>query len=328
MNSQNLDRNKSERFGLPQRSSLDLLAHNTNVSGSLSLPQTRRAFLGATAALAAAHAIRAQGTSLTAAQVIEAIRQHVGIPWRETTVDTVKAGNPDTPVKGIATTMVATLDLLRRASAAGRNMIIVHEPTFYSSDSNEAAMPSNADDPLFQLKKAFIEKNDLVVWRFHDHWHGHKPDGIISGMAIALGWDKYQVPDNVRLYNLPQTTLEKLAESIRERLKIRAIRIIGDPQTVIRRAAFNPGSTQLGLVKRYMYGSDVDVLVCGEPGEWGPDEYARDAIASGQKKGMIILGHDMSEEWGMQECAKWLKTFITSVPVEFMPAGEVFWVLK
>jgi hypothetical protein len=35
-------------------------------------------------------------------------------------VDTVKAVNPDTPVKGIATTMVATLDLLKRAAAARR----------------------------------------------------------------------------------------------------------------------------------------------------------------------------------------------------------------
>jgi putative NIF3 family GTP cyclohydrolase 1 type 2 len=290
--------------------------------------QSRRAFLGAAAGFVGTRAIWAQSSNLTARQVIELIRQHVGIAWRETTVDTVKAGNPDTPVKGIATTMVATLDLLKRASAAGRNMIIVHEPTFYSSDANEAEMRGNADDPLFQLKKGFIEKNDLVVWRFHDHWHGRKPDGIISGMAIALGWDKYQVPDNVRLYDLPPTSLENLAKSIRDRLKIRAIRVIGDPQTMVSKAAFNPGSTGLALVRRYLYGSDVNVLVCGEPREWDADEYARDAIASGQKKGMIILGHDMSEEWGMQECAKWLKTFITSVPVEFMPAGEAFWVPK
>ena len=72
--------------------------------------------------LVAAHAVLAQTESqngrLTAQQVIERIKQHVGIPWRATTVDTVKAGNPDTPVIGIATTMVATLDLLKRAVAA------------------------------------------------------------------------------------------------------------------------------------------------------------------------------------------------------------------
>ena len=72
----------------------------------------------------------------------------------------------------------------------------------------------------------------------------------------------------------------------------------------------------------------MDVFVCGEPREWDADEYARDAIASGKKKGLIILGHDMSEEGGMEECAKWLKTFITEVPIEFMPAGEAFWTPK
>jgi putative NIF3 family GTP cyclohydrolase 1 type 2 len=298
------------------------------VHSNLEIRLQRRALLSGAVGLVAARAVQAQAATLTARQVIETIQQHVGIPWREITVDTVKAGSPDATVKGIATTMVATLDLLKRASAAGRNMIIVHEPTFYSSDSNEAAMKGNEDDPLFQLKRSFIEKNDMVVWRFHDHWHGHRPDGIISGMAIALGWDKYQVPDNVRLYNLPATSLENLAIAIRDRLKIRAIRVIGDPQTMVAKAAFNPGSTGLPLVKRYLYGSDVDVLVCGEPREWDADEYARDAIASGQKKGMIILGHDMSEEWGMQECARWLKSFITSVPVEFMPAGEAFWIPK
>jgi putative NIF3 family GTP cyclohydrolase 1 type 2 len=290
---------------------------------------TRRSFLYMGSGLVTAHAVlaqtEAQSGRLTARQVIERIQQHVGIPWRATTVDTVKAGNPDTPVVGIATTMVATLDLLKRAAAAHRNLIVVHEPTFYSSLEDEAHAPGNAEDPLFQLKKGFIEKNDLAVWRFHDHWHGRKPDGIITGMAIALGWDKYQVPDNPRVYALPQTTLGALAKDIRDRLKIRGIRVVGDPQTPVSKAAFNPGSTGLAQVERYFSGPDVDVFVCGEPREWDAVEYARDSIANGKKKGLIVLGHDMSEEWGMQECAKWLKTFITEVPIDFMPAGESFW---
>ena len=148
-------------------------------------------------------------------------------------------------------------------------------------------------------------------------------------MGMALGWEKYQVADNVRLYRLPKITLEDLARQIRDRLKVRAIRVIGDPadggeQSV----AFNPGSTGVGLIQRYLSGNEVDVLVCGEPGEWDSGEYVRDSVASGKKKGMIVLGHDMSEEGGMAECARWLKTFITEVPVEFMPAGEAFWTPK
>ena len=289
------------------------------------MPTTRRAFLGGTCGLLALRPVAAQPSTLTAKQLIERIQQNVGVPWRAQTVDTIKAGSPETVVKGIATTMVATFDLLKRASAAQRNFIVVHEPTFYSGAEDEFHARQNPDDPLVQQKKAFIEDNKLVVWRFHDHWHAQKPDGIIRGMGIALGWEKYQVPDNVRLYHLPKQTLADLAAAIKEKLKVRAIRVIGDPQTPVSAVAFNPGSTPINMVQRTFSGTEVDVLVCGEPGEWDSGEYVRDTVAIGKKKGMIVLGHDMSEEGGMAECARWLKTIVTEVPVEFMSAGEAFW---
>src|SRR6266851_3822279 len=141
---------------------------------------TRRLFL-----CSATGVLFAQKGELTARQVIERIQKNVGVPWRETTVDTIKAGSPDTQVKGIATTMVATLDLLKRAAAANRNFIVVHEPTFYSGSADEMHAQGNADDPMVRLKREFIENNNLVVWRFHDHWHAQKPDGIVRGMALA-----------------------------------------------------------------------------------------------------------------------------------------------
>src|SRR5580692_10249411 len=73
-----------------------------------------------------------QSGALTARQVIERIQAHVGLPWRSETVDTFKAGDPETRVTGIATTMMATYDVLVRSAAAGKNLIITHEPTFYS----------------------------------------------------------------------------------------------------------------------------------------------------------------------------------------------------
>jgi putative NIF3 family GTP cyclohydrolase 1 type 2 len=283
----------------------------------------RQIMLAAGAAVSGPRTLSAQDGGLTARAVVERIQKNIGIPWRQTTVDNFKDGsNPDVPVTGIATTMVATFDLLRQAAAAKRNMIVVHEPTFYSNLDDPKDITS---DPMFRLKRGFIADNKLSVFRFHDHWHGHRPDGIIEGMAVGLGWKKFQNPDDARLFNLPETTLNSLSVQIRGQLKIRAIRVVGDPQTKVSRAAFNPGSTGLNQVMRYFSGSEVDVFVCGEPREWDAVEYARDTIASGKKKGMIILGHDMSEERGMEECARWLKDFITEVPVEFMPAGEAFW---
>jgi hypothetical protein len=67
----------------------------------------------------------------TAREIIAAIQLKIPISWDGPTVDTFKAGNPDTSVSGIAVTMMATMDVLQRAAAHGDNLIITHEPTFF-----------------------------------------------------------------------------------------------------------------------------------------------------------------------------------------------------
>jgi putative NIF3 family GTP cyclohydrolase 1 type 2 len=279
----------------------------------------RRRFLLASAS--ASTLMAAPQGPLTARAVIERIQKQVGVPWRAQTVDTFKAGSPETPVTGIATTFMATFDVLQRAAAAGKNLVITHEPTFYN---HEDATKDFADDPVYAAKAAFIEKHHMVIFRFHDHWHARRPDGIMAGVVEALGWEKYRSPDQ-RGFTIPATTLEGLARELRERLKVKAMRVIGDPKLAVSKVAYGPGFNSLQGAMRTLARPEVDVLIVGESREWEGIEYAQDAIAAGQKKGLIALGHAISEEPGMKECAAWLKTFVTEVPVEFVPAGEPFW---
>ena len=79
---------------------------------------------------AALAATRLQAAEVTARQVIERIQKQVGVPWSAETVDTFKAGNPESVVKGIVTSFSATLDVMQRGVASGKNLFIVHEPTF------------------------------------------------------------------------------------------------------------------------------------------------------------------------------------------------------
>jgi len=65
--------------------------------------------------------------------------------------------------------------------------------------------------------------------------------------------------------------------------------------------------------------------VIGETREWETVEYVADAVSQHKRKGLVILGHIPSEQAGMQECATWLRTFISGVPIEFIPAREPFW---
>jgi hypothetical protein len=66
-------------------------------------------------------------------------------------------------------------------------------------------------------------------------------------------------------------------------------------------------------------------LICGETREWELVEYVQDSIAAGNKKGLIVVGHVLSEQGGMILCADWLKSFIPDVPIQFVPATEPFW---
>ena len=271
--------------------------------------------------MAAAGAVASAATGrITARQAIERIRKNVGVPWREQTVDTFKAGNPDTPVEGIATSFMATLDVLKRCATAGKNLLISHEPTFYN---HQDATAEFTDDPVYLYKREFIEKNNMVVWRFHDHWHARKPDAMLTGLADVLGLAKYRMDAEGRMYAAPAAALASVAQDFRRRVNARAMRVVGNPEMEVKKMALSPGFASLEGAVHLL--RDADVLVCGETREWEGVEYAQDAEAMGEKKGLILLGHAVSEDPGMKLCAQWLKTFIHETPIEWIPTGEPLW---
>jgi putative NIF3 family GTP cyclohydrolase 1 type 2 len=282
---------------------------------------SRRHFLLAGTGIAAASITRAQAV-LTAAQVIERIQTNVGIPWRAQTVDHIVAGSADMPVKGIATTMMATLDVVQRAAAEGRNMVITHEPTFFSHPDTVETLK---DDPTYQFKLDFLNKHGMVVFHFHDHWHGRRPDGIATGMVRELGWEKNADPQNARQFLFPATPLARLARDVQAKLKIRVMRVVGDPGMPVKRVAASWGNVSLFPGIPLLSQAGVDLLVVGETHEWELVEYAQDMISSGKKKALMILGHVVSEQAGMKYCAEWLRSFVPEVPVEFIAAAEPYW---
>jgi putative NIF3 family GTP cyclohydrolase 1 type 2 len=265
----------------------------------------------------------AQEKQPTAREVITAIQEHVGVPWKTETVDTFKAGNPETRVTGIAVTMMATLDVLQRAAAKGQNLVITHEPTFYNHLDRPEGMDEN--DAVWKEKREFIEKNGLVIWRFHDHWHQRKPDGILVGMVQALGWEKYQSAENPHLFTVPETTLEKLAADVAKRLETPVLRVVGNPEMKVTKLALSPGSAGFERETQALELENVEVLLVGETREWETVEYAADAVTEGKRKALIVIEHVPSEQAGMEECARWLKTFVKDVPIEFVATKQPFW---
>lgn len=261
----------------------------------------------------------AQTAPLTAGQVVERIKANLGVPWRGGPTDTFKAGGDATLVTGIATTVMSTFDVIKRAAASGKNMVITHEPTFWTGNDDARAFEKDA---VYQQKLRFIQEHDMAVWRFHDHLHMRQPDMSSVGLADAIGWSKHLSRDEPRVYVLPRVRLRDMAKDIERRLRLPAIRVIGDPQTMVSRAALMQGTAPFHAATVL---PNVDVIVAGEQREWEGVEYAFDANTAGQRKGLILIGHWVSEDQGMRVCAEWLKTFVPEVPIAWIPAGDPFW---
>lgn len=284
-------------------------------------PLSRREFAALAAVAPLAFGSRSStAASVTALDVIERIRRNIGVEWKAETVDAVKAGDPATSVTGIVTTSIATLAVLQQAVKAGANMVMTCEPTFYAR--TDARTPTT--DPVVAGKNEFVDRHRLVVFRLRDHWRLRKPDPLAQGLGEALGFAKYQVQGDPSRYDIPSVTLAALARQTRKQLQSRGgIRVIGAPETRVQRVALLPGSTPIAAAVATL--PNVDVVIAGEVREWESVEYARDAVESGQRKAMILVGRIVSEDPGMQVCANWLKTLVPEVAVRHVGAGDPYW---
>jgi putative NIF3 family GTP cyclohydrolase 1 type 2 len=113
--------------------------------------------------------------------------------------------------------------------------------------------------------------------------------------------------------------LRALAADVVRRVNGRFVRVCGDPEMKVTRVALGPGYGVPPLSQA------VDVSIGGEAQESGGNAaYAMDAQALGLARGVILLGHMLSEDFGMREVADWLRGLVTEVPVEWIAAGEPF----
>lgn len=279
--------------------------------------------------------------SLTIQNVIDTILATIPETDIPNTRDTIKTGDPTQAVTGIVTTFLATSEVIEKTIALKANLIITHEPTFYN-DRDETAWLEN--DPVYQAKRRLIDENNIVIWRFHDYWHRHRPDGILIGMLQALGWENHAEAERIAQITSPLTSIADyfawhkalnhidippislldLAKMIKAKLAIERVRLVGNLDLVCRRVALLPGSVDSRVQMGCLGQDDLDVLIIGETNEWETNEYVRDAIRFQQEKGLIILGHANSEEAGMKWCAEWLRVLLPKVNVSHVPAGDPF----
>ncbi len=226
------------------------------------------------------------------------------------------------PVRAVVSTFMSTLRLLRQAVGAGANLVVPHEPTFWShTDSTDAW----GKDPVYCAKSDFIERNRLAIFRFDNHWHQLKPEPMSAATCERLGWEHNLTSGGASgfeaQYRRAALPLSALLAELRDKLPSRSIRVIGNDDIKVSRIRFGGhgiDSVLLGLVKN-------DVLIVPEVREFDTASYMRDTMRSGAPKAFIMIAHERGEADGLDRYAWWLRSKISN-PIRYLPSGEPFWI--
>ena len=256
--------------------------------------------------------------------------------------DDYKCGDPEQECTGVVTALTPNISVIRKAIELGANLIVVHEPTFYTSDDGPGWFEDFPNE-IYEEKRALLDEHGIVIWRDHDHMHAHNPDSIFTGVLKYLDWeDKARVDNDTGLFshflvNIEETSLKELCEYLIEKIGINGARIIGNPDASVSRIAFvghlypqdykkkdgSKGEYSVRVIETLE--KEADVIIPGEVIDWTVLSYVRDAVDLGRNKAVINIGHFNWEELGMKYMKDWLSELVENkVEVTYVPSGDMY----
>ena len=235
--------------------------------------------------------------------------------------DGIICGEPDKEVKKMAVSCMPTVDVIRDAITWGADLLLTHEPTFYSN--NDTRMEN---DKTTDKKIELIENAGLSIIRFHDYMHGIEPDMIGVGVLKYIGIDGDFVKGKyfgINRFNSHESiTPVELAKLIEERMGVKNVRICGARDIECTKFSVCFGAPM--YVFEEARDEDVELVLVGEVCEWDVAEYIRDTAALGGKKAMLVMGHMGSERDGMRYLEEILKDELENVETKYFDCGEVY----
>lgn len=256
--------------------------------------------------------------------------------------DDYKCGDPEAECTGIVTALTPNIQVIRRAIELGANLIVVHEPTFYTS-ADQNGWFEDFPNAVYDEKRALLDEHGIVVWRDHDHLHFHNPDGIFTGVLRYMGWEERAAvkhpkgaPFSHFIIDIDPMSVEELANSLITKIGLNGARFIGRGGDIVRKVALVGHLYPMGPSSQPEYSVQVireleegcDVIIPGETIDWTVLSYVRDAVLLGKTKAMISIGHYNWEELGMRYAKDWLEELVPGIAVTYVPSGDMYQYIK
>lgn len=258
---------------------------------------------------------------MNANDIISILKKDATLPPK--TCDSIKVGDLDSPVTHIGVTMTATLDTVRKAKEAGCDLLIAHEPTFYTH------FEEWRENALVEEKTRLLTEAGITLYRHHDGMHFCEKDSITAGVLSVSGLtgklEKTAFLGSSLLHLDTPMTVEALTEQLKDRLSLQYLRVAGKTSGEVKCIALCFGMPEgvFALLQR----DDVDCVLVGEVYEWQLGEYARDAAACGKQKSLVVMEHIASERAGMKVLADELKALFPDIPVTYFESESVYTVV-
>jgi len=283
---------------------------------------------GLPAAGAAPVATGSQAKPLTARDVAAFLRSLADVA--EPSVDRIVLGDPAAEVTGIGTCWLPYWETCRQAVRDGVNLLVVHEPTFYTHWDLDEKSPdlfaaSAAGRAAYlkavEAKKAWILANKLVVIRCHDVLDKIGGFGIPHAFGKLLGFGSGDIIRSKPYYNVYRTTPKKAVEAAREIARKMAevgqpgVAFYGDKDRLIESVGVGTGCF-CDPIEFMDLAPDMFIAIDDIVRTWTQTVYARD---TGHP--LVVVNHGATEEAGVRGLSEFLAKRYPGRKVIHYPQG-------
>jgi putative NIF3 family GTP cyclohydrolase 1 type 2 len=232
------------------------------------------------------------------------------------TVDRFIIGNPDTKIKKVGTCWMSDWKTCRKAVESGVNVLVTHEPTFYTHWDLDEKSGDYYSSPEFtrelyleqvEKKKRWINDNGLVIIRNHDTMDALKDKGIPFALGNFLGFENSDIVRSRTYYNVyrlesqPASVYAKKVAAKLSELGQPGVAFYGDPDRLIGSVGVGTGCIcdpmEFADLK-----PDLFIAIDDTVRTWTQTTYASDTGGP-----LIVINHGTSEEMGMRMLNKIIK---------------------